>query len=295
MAKLARDQRTEDMTEQDVTDAIRRLTGEEPRELLQMAGRQATLEELRRALHHTIVMSNELGQHLEAEGEEPQPKRGRAEADPATVPEREPDSEVRRELAALKTHHVDAAKALLISLASSGAADVVIIASLDALVDLALKSCHKDCQMYQNLRAHTLRLRGQLSLSEFLIDVLGDKVDDRISSAISKGLKEQKMRKLSERKEEKDKQVNEAMGKAMPSQTPNAGLPPNYQWLPPYHWSPYHATGAQGGGPVSGLSAPVRFPQNQMPRKRKLSCYACGGEHLMRECDLFKQVKKGKE
>ena len=143
LAKLARDQRTEDLSEEDLMNAIRRLTGENP-ELLQMAGRDNSKEELQYALHHTIITCNETGQPLESEtnelGDPPQQERKKQKVE--ELPKA--DGEVRRELAALKALQVESSRAQLVSLASAGASEPVILASLDALINVAQKANHPD-------------------------------------------------------------------------------------------------------------------------------------------------------
>ena len=304
LAKLARDQRTEDLSEEDLMNAIRRLTGENPEELLQMAGRDNSKEELQYALHHTIIMCNEMGQPLEQEPNEPaEPPQERKKQKVEETPKAE--GEVRRELAALRAQHVESSKAQLVSLASAGATEPVILASLDALINVAQKANHPDSHLYQNLRAHALRLRGQLSIPDLLIEVLGDKMDDRISAAISRGLKEQRLKRVSDKKVDKEKLSNDGQSSQKPPETQvnshqQVQSPP--QW-PSYQWPPFYPQSSSMGG----FQMSPRYPQSQSfspqgfqpqtfqapnPRRKKLSCYACGGEHLMRDCDMFKQLKK---
>ena len=65
-ARLARDQRLEDLSQEDIKAAVRRVVGETAEDLLQMAGANLppTMEELRTVLHHSIVLANEVGQPL---------------------------------------------------------------------------------------------------------------------------------------------------------------------------------------------------------------------------------------
>ena len=48
-----------------------------------------------------------------------------------------------------------------------------------------------------------MRLKGQLSIPDLLVEVLGDKMDDRISAAISRGLKEQRLKRVPDKKKTK--------------------------------------------------------------------------------------------
>ena len=70
-----------------------------------MAGRETSKEELQFALHHTIIMCNEMGQPLEPEandhGDPPQ-----QEAKKQKVELPKTDNEVKKELAALRAQHV---------------------------------------------------------------------------------------------------------------------------------------------------------------------------------------------
>lgn len=70
MARLARDVRTEEMPRVDLLAAIKRITGEEATDILQMAGVEGppTDEHLQQCLHCSIVEANETGQQLIPEG-----------------------------------------------------------------------------------------------------------------------------------------------------------------------------------------------------------------------------------
>ena len=98
---------------------------------------------------------------------------------------------------------MDSGKAQLITLASSGSSEELVLASLDALMDLSQRMDHKDTNLLQSLRAHALRLRGQLSITALILDVLAEKQDDRISVAIMRGLKEEKQKLTKEKNDTK--------------------------------------------------------------------------------------------
>ena len=66
LARLSRENRTEDLTLADIGEAIARLTGERPADLALMAGiHENDVEAMRRLLHCSILEANEIGQDIE--------------------------------------------------------------------------------------------------------------------------------------------------------------------------------------------------------------------------------------
>ena len=65
LARLSRDSRTEEMSEDNLRQAIRRLTGERPEDLFDMAGVEEDRQALQACLHFAILEANERGQALQ--------------------------------------------------------------------------------------------------------------------------------------------------------------------------------------------------------------------------------------
>ena len=61
-ARVTAGRRTEDMALEDLKVHFENITGEDPREILRMAAKDYTLQEMRLLLHHTIIQANEAGQ-----------------------------------------------------------------------------------------------------------------------------------------------------------------------------------------------------------------------------------------
>jgi hypothetical protein len=297
LARLAKDQKTEEMSEVDIRQAILGVTGESASNILEMVGLEgSSADDLRRCLHHAIVLANECGQPIVEEGataqEEAEPPA------PGSSAGRHIPEEVREEIQQIKANQVASARAHLISLSSSGSSEDLVLASLDALVDLAQKVGHKDVSLLQSLRAQALRLRGQLSIQSLILDVLSEKQDDKISAAIARGLKEGKQKMVKEKKDD----MKEAKGGPSLNATGQAAagaMAGSQQWQP---WGSQYP-GYSWQGPPGMFSMPnpsfpptggPRFQSGFQPKKRKIQCFACGEDHLLKDCAVMNKLKKDK-
>ena len=203
------------------------------------------------------------------------------EDEPQNIPPQErrtagDQGDVGTELERMRACQMDSVKAQV--RASSNASDSSILAALDTLVETAAKMNHKDHGLFQNLRAQALRLKDDLSIGGLCIEVLADKTDDRLASAINKGLREEKSKR--DKKE-----------KAKDSTDPLRAWGPHPQ-LPMVYQSPLQGIYPAPAPPLFGPPGMVGHPGSRFPKKRKIACYFCGGEHVIRECQQLNTMKR---
>ena len=67
-ARLAQQQRTEEMSKEECMKSFKEITGEKPEEFMDMAGVECTERNARLLLHFTIIFANESGQPGQALG-----------------------------------------------------------------------------------------------------------------------------------------------------------------------------------------------------------------------------------
>ena len=115
LARTSRDIRTEDLTEEQLREAILGLTGlagDQVAELLDLAGRPHDVEHLRRVLHYAVVIANEQGQKRPAGPTTQEPDQSDLDALQQKVQKLEDERMVERE---------ETAKAQVRALAAAGA------------------------------------------------------------------------------------------------------------------------------------------------------------------------------
>jgi hypothetical protein len=140
-------------------------------------------------------------------------------------------------------------------------------------------------------------LKGQLCVAGLVLDVLSDKNDDRISGAISRALREERQKSQACKKEKDNETKDQKKDAQVPLPNPQNYVYQTGPWIPWWGqqnmpWQPPQTT--SGANHLQNFGQP-RF--GQFSRKRKITCYACGQDHLMKDCLLLKQatLKKDKQ
>ncbi|XP_062583975.1 uncharacterized protein LOC134245733 [Saccostrea cucullata] len=276
----------EDMPRGELISAFRELTGEDEKEILDMAQKEATEANLRHLLHYTIIQANEVGQpasqtlqRLETEDavneerndEVPQTKKAKVSSASATTTQT-----TEKEVEAIKE------KVRLLANQNSPS-EALILLALDELAKTSRSAKIDDVDIYEELYRQASRNQGKINLVTLVLSVMGGKASDVVGKALVKSKKEQEETKESD-KEKKS------------SSSPLHNL---YSSFPPMPlMMPYQPQGYNYGymfNPSYQGYRPNRGRLNQGGSKPIGPCLYCESMgHLIKDCMKFKAMKQNK-
>ena len=184
-ARTSRDVRTEDLTEDQIKDSINNLTQSNAADLLSVADKQETLENLRRALHFSIVIANEQGQKRPVPNEPEEPGKPENDMDVGSLVKRMKSLEQER-----KVEREEMAKAQVRTLATTSASKEQLLAGIDSLITAAENNDSKDLPLYRELRMQAFDT--SVSIHNVCRHLFTTPCNDRLLTAVKNASKQDK-------------------------------------------------------------------------------------------------------
>lgn len=205
-------------------------------------------------------------------------------------------------VASIREEQVKAMVSQLRSLAASDAGDKVILVTLDSLIELAVQTQYPELPFFQNLRAHCLRCKDELSVATLVAEVLATKQEDKLLAVVQRLCKESRASKAGPAQSKKRPEQTDMASRdegSIPSTAavafPHApffpsphgfqGFPYPMATMPQTNMSQAHFVPQFYSGGSFGMAQGPQQAQRPSFKRRKPACYVCGEEgHMAKDC-----------
>ncbi|KAK3103081.1 hypothetical protein FSP39_016318 [Pinctada imbricata] len=279
LARLKSNTPLDEMSRDDVISAFRELTGENEKEILEMAQKECTDGNLRLLLHFGIILANEIGeptgQALRGASNEDEGDTEVDEEIPAPPKKKRPSATVTKSV----VKEVESIKDKVRLLAQQNdPSEALILLSLDELAKTARSAQVDDADIFEELYRQASMNQGKINMVNLVLSVMGGKASDVVAKALTKCKKEQ----------EESKDASKMKNAQSPLQ--NLYQPIQFPYMMPYQpqgmWYPYPPQRPR-------FAYRGKFNQhNSRPIGPCLFCDAMG--HLVKDCLKLKAKKQTK-